>query len=89
MTPGVTQFQTLTTRERDVLSRLIAGHSNKVIPSDLRLSERTVELHRARVMEKTSSRSLAQLVRMAMEVQLASSPQQRPAVTRADRQPGP
>jgi two-component system response regulator FixJ len=63
----IQRFQTLTPRERDVLALLMAGHSNKTMAGDLQLSQRTVELHRARVMEKTGSRSLAQLIRMAMD----------------------
>ena len=80
------RFDALTARERDVLALLIAGHSNKVMASELGLSERTVEVYRARVMKKTAARSLAQLVRMAME--MSSSPQ-RTEATRAKRQPGP
>jgi two-component system, LuxR family, response regulator FixJ len=58
---------------------LVAGRSNKVMAGELRLSQRTVELHRARVMEKTGSRSLAQLVYMAMEVNVAPESRLRPA----------
>jgi two-component system response regulator FixJ len=65
------RFESLTARERDVLLLLVAGRSNKVMAGELRLSQRTVELHRARVMEKTGSRSLAQLIRMAMEANVA------------------
>jgi two-component system, LuxR family, response regulator FixJ len=75
----VRRLATLTPREREVFSRLVAGHANKVIASDLRLSKRTVELYRARVMEKTGSRSLAQLVRLAMEVEAVPLSPQRPA----------
>jgi FixJ family two-component response regulator len=67
------RFESLTPRERDVLKLMMAGHSNKAMASDLVLSQRTVELYRARVMEKTGSRSLAQLVRMAMELQIVPS----------------
>ncbi len=62
------RFGTLTRRERDVLSLLVAGSSNKLMATDLHLSQRTVELYRARIMEKTGSRSLAQLIRMAIDL---------------------
>jgi FixJ family two-component response regulator len=65
------RFNSLTTRERAVLSLLISGLSNKAMAADLRLSQRTVELYRARVMEKTGSRSLAQLIRMSMNLDFA------------------
>jgi FixJ family two-component response regulator len=65
------RFNSLTARERDVLSLLISGSSNKAMAADLRLSQRTIELYRARVMEKTQSRSLAQLIRMALNMDLA------------------
>ncbi|MGH8140291.1 MAG: response regulator transcription factor [Steroidobacteraceae bacterium] len=64
----IKRFRSLTRREHDVLMLLMAGRSNKVMASDLSLSQRTVELYRARVMEKTGARSLAQLIRMAMEL---------------------
>ena len=74
------RFESLTPREHDVLRLMMAGHSNKAMASDLLLSQRTVELYRARVMEKTGSRSLAQLVRMAMELQIIPpAGQRRPA----------
>ena len=56
----------LTPREREVMASVIRGHANKVIGFDLNLSQRTVEIHRARVMEKMQARSLADLVRMGM-----------------------
>jgi two-component system, LuxR family, response regulator FixJ len=71
---AIQRFQTLTQREKDVLSLLMAGRSNKAMAGDLNLSQRTVELYRARIMEKTGSRSLAQLVRMAMDLKLAPQP---------------
>jgi FixJ family two-component response regulator len=52
----------LTPREREIMERVVAGQANKVIAIDLGLSERTVELHRAHVMEKMEVRSLAELV---------------------------
>lgn len=58
------QVESLTPREREVMDKIIAGKSNKVIATDLGLSQRTVEVHRANVMEKLQVRSLADLVRL-------------------------
>jgi len=60
------RHSTLTPREKEVMDLIIAGNANKVIAMDLGLSERTVEIHRARVMEKMATRSVAHLVRMAL-----------------------
>ncbi len=60
---------TLTPREREVLGMVVSGKPNKIMAADLNLSQRTVEVHRARVMEKMHARSLAQLVRMMMTVE--------------------
>jgi FixJ family two-component response regulator len=57
----------LTPREREVLTLVTAGKANKVIAADLNLSQRTVEIHRAHVMEKMGANSLAHLVRMVIE----------------------
>ena len=56
----------LSTREREVLERLVAGLSNKAIAHDLAISPRTVEFHRTRVMAKMNAGSLSQLVRLAL-----------------------
>ena len=56
----------LTPREKEVLDLVAAGKANKVIASDLEVSQRTVEIHRARVMEKMKASSLAHLVRMVI-----------------------
>ena len=56
--------ESLTPREREVLTLIVDGKANKVIAIDLNLSERTVEIHRANVMEKMGARSVAHLVRM-------------------------
>lgn len=58
----------LTPREQQVLEQLLDGKPNKVIASDLALSQRTVEIHRARIMDKMQARSLATLVRMVVQV---------------------
>jgi len=56
----------LSSRERDVLNGLIAGHANKVIAFDLGISPRTVEIYRANLMNKMQATSLSELVRMAL-----------------------
>ncbi len=58
------RLQSLTERERQILDQLLEGCANKVIAINLGISQRTVELHRLRVMQKMQARSLAQLVRM-------------------------
>ncbi|EHH12686.1 transcriptional regulatory protein FixJ [Mesorhizobium amorphae] len=61
----------LSAREREVLSAVIAGLSNKAIADDLNISSRTVEVHRANVMFKMQASSLPELVRIAMALELA------------------
>ena len=56
----------LTRREREVMQMVLEGHQNKNIAADLRISTRTVENHRAKVMKKTGSKSLPALVRLAI-----------------------
>jgi two-component system response regulator FixJ len=56
----------LTEREREVLEQLVVGLSNKAIGQELGISPRTVEIHRARVMEKMQADSLSHLVRLAL-----------------------
>jgi two-component system response regulator FixJ len=58
------RVESLTPREREVMALVVDGRANKVIAIDLGLSERTVEIHRANVMEKMQARSVAHLVKM-------------------------
>jgi FixJ family two-component response regulator len=58
------RLATLTPREREVLKHVIAGHLNKQTAADLGTVEKTVKVHRARVMEKMRVNSVAELVRL-------------------------
>jgi len=58
-----TRYESLTGREREILSGVAHGKLNKIIASDLNLSTRTVEIHRAHVMEKMEAKSLSSLMR--------------------------
>ena len=60
------RIRKLTARERHVMGQVVQGKANKVIAADLGISQRTVEIHRARVMEKMEAPSLAHLVRFVM-----------------------
>jgi two-component system, LuxR family, response regulator FixJ len=59
----------LTPREHDVLNQVISGRPNKIIAHDLNLSQRSIEMHRSKVMEKMGASSVAQLVRMLISVE--------------------
>lgn len=60
------ELESLTPREQDVMKYLMDGEANKVIAIELGISERTVEIHRARVFEKLGVRNVARLVRKVM-----------------------
>ncbi|MCZ6711247.1 MAG: response regulator [Gammaproteobacteria bacterium] len=63
-------IEALTPREQEVLRYLISGRLNKVIASDLNISEKTVKVHRARVLKKMQVRSVAELARICTLVDL-------------------
>lgn len=64
------RYETLTSREREVMARVVSGLMNKQIAWDLGISEITVKAHRGKVMRKMDSRSLAELVRMGARLDL-------------------
>lgn len=68
------RFDSLTPREREVLDLMSQGRSNKQMAFELGVSQRTIEIHRGRVMEKTGAASLAQLVRMVMDLGQTTPP---------------
>ena len=60
------QIAGLTSRQRQIMELVLAGHPSKNIAADLGISQRTVENHRAPIMKKTGSKSLPALARLAM-----------------------
>jgi len=64
------RFGTLTPREQDVLHQVVEGLSNREIADLLHLSRKTVEVHRAKVMQKMQADTLSQLIRMAMALNI-------------------
>lgn len=68
-------FSTLTLRERSVFEQVVAGRLNKQIAASLNTCERTIKAHRARVMEKLDVHSVAQLVHVAVQLELDAASQ--------------
>jgi FixJ family two-component response regulator len=77
------RLATLTPREREVLAHVVSGQPNKKIANDLGTAEKTIKVHRARVMEKMNARSLAELVTLAQRAGIA------PALRRPAPRPAP
>jgi FixJ family two-component response regulator len=65
------RFDKLTSREKQVMDRIIRGRLNKVIAAELGIGEKTVKVHRARLMEKMGVRSVAELVPLAARIGVA------------------
>ena len=63
------RIQSLTQRELQIFEQVAEGQANKVIALDLGISERTVEVHRAQVMKKLGAKTLAQLVRIRIDLE--------------------
>jgi FixJ family two-component response regulator len=68
------RLATLTPREREVLQHIVAGRRNKQVAGELGIVEKTIKVHRARVMEKMRARSLAELVRLAERAGVRGDP---------------
>ena len=68
------RITSLTPREREVLEQVIAGRLNKQIAADLGTVEKTIKVHRARVMDKLGAGSVAELVRLCLQVGLGNAP---------------
>jgi two-component system response regulator FixJ len=67
--PSRNQFEKLTSREKIVLEQIVAGKPSKAIAEELSISQRTVEVHRAKIMEKLDVDNVASLVRLTLSSQ--------------------
>jgi FixJ family two-component response regulator len=72
------RYKRLTPRETEVMTHVIRGRLNKQIADELGAGQKTIKVHRARVMQKMRARSVAELVCMAMQVGLLSLPPRLP-----------
>lgn len=79
------RLATLTARETEVLELLVAGSSNKMIARELEISPRTVEIHRANMMNKLGAHHAADAVRLCLEASLGPTGSTLPRVARGGR----
>jgi two-component system CheB/CheR fusion protein len=63
---AVARIESLTSRQRDILEKVLAGSPSKIIAADLHISQRTVDNHRAAIMRKVGAKSLSALIRVAL-----------------------
>lgn len=75
---SASRLEKLTRREREVMALAVAGHTSKEIARRLGISYRTVEIHRAHVMQKTGASNLLELARIANALEPRQSPRQMP-----------
>jgi two-component system CheB/CheR fusion protein len=75
---AATHLAGLTSRQREVMDRVLAGQPSKNIAADLGISQRTVENHRASIMKRTGSKSLPALARLALVAAGGAEPEQAP-----------
>jgi two-component system response regulator FixJ len=66
VTAAARQLAVLSRRERQVLDAIVAGHPNKVIAYNLAISMRTVEVHRAHILDRLGIRSIAEAIRLSV-----------------------
>lgn len=75
------RLSTLTPREQDVLHQVVGGLSNQEIAAVLQLSRKTVEVHRAKVMQKMCANTLSELIQMAMAIDIIEIFSENPVVS--------
>jgi FixJ family two-component response regulator len=68
------RYERLTPRERQVFLHLIGGQLNKQVAADLQITERTVKMHRATIFQKLEVNSMAEMVRLAVDLGVAPAP---------------
>ena len=81
------RIEALTPRERQVMEQVVFGRLNKQIAAELGTGEKTVKVHRARVMSKMGARSVAELVQLAARAGVAMDPAQRMPAARLSQLP--